>query len=220
MRLGMTPHTGTGVLVVIEGPDGSGKTTLEAGLLERMEARGTPPRILLQPTTWWRDDARVRATMVGEPGALAPLGLAAFSIADRLDHQHHVVEPALRAGELLLSNRYLLSLAAHYLTTEEVDQELFAPLYRQILRPDVLVVLDAPTEVLLQRVVERDGEDRRRWDQQEKFVARNRAAFRALAHSNDALLLESVDDPGGLVDRVWSLLEPLLDARVPAVQRA
>ena len=158
--------------------------------------------------------------MVGEPGALAPLSLAAFSIADRLDHQHHVVEPALRAGELLLSNRYLLSLAAHYLTTEEVDQELFAPLYRQILRPDVLVVLDAPTEVLLQRVVERDGDDRRRWDQQEEFVARNRAAFRALAHSNDALLLESVDDPGGLVDRVWSLLEPLLVARVPAVQRA
>ena len=213
MRLGMTPHPGPGVLVVIEGPDGSGKTTLEAGLLERMDQHGVAPRILLQPTTWWRDDERVRATMVGDPGALAPLGLAAFSIADRLDHQFHVVEPALLAGEVLLSNRYLLSLSAHYLTTDEVDQGLFARLYAQIIRPDVLVVLDAPTDVLLQRVVERDGEDRRRWDQQEAFVARNRTAFRQLAQDNDALLLESVDDPSDLVERVWSRLGPLLALR-------
>lgn len=198
---------------MIEGPDGSGKTTLEAGLLDRLAGRDIAPRLLLQPTTWWRDDERVRATMVGEPGGLAPLGLAAFSIADRLDHQAQVVEPALAAGEILLSNRYLLSLAAHYLTTAEVDQELFAPLYRQIVRPDVLVVLDAPTDRLLQRVVERDGEDRRRWDQQEDFVGRNRAAFRALARDNDALLLESVTEPSTLVDAVWARLEPLLEAR-------
>ena len=210
MRLGMTPHPGPGVLVVIEGPDGSGKTTLEAGLLDRMDQHGVAPRILLQPTTWWRDDERVRPRWWATRGA-RPLGLAAFSIADRLDHQFHVVEPALLAGEVLLSNRYLLSLSAHYLTTDEVDQGLFAPLYAQIIRPDVLVVLDAPTDVLLQRVVERDGEDRRRWDQQEAFVARNRTAFRQLAQDNDALLLESVDDPSDLVERCgrgWARCSP------------
>ncbi|MFE0512466.1 dTMP kinase [Streptomyces sp. NPDC058964] len=212
MRLNLSQHDEPGTLIVMCGPDGSGKTTLETGLLARLSEHGAPTDLIMQPTDWWRGDRRVQANMVGATGALHPLALALFGLADRIDQQENVIKPALSAGRCVLSNRYLLSLVAHYLTTREIDQDDLRALYSRIIAPDVLVVLDAPTEVLLDRVVSRDGADSRRWDQQRSFVQRNRDAFRRLADDNGGLVLSTQDPADQVLDTVWNAVVPRLNA--------
>ncbi|GAA1226349.1 hypothetical protein GCM10009665_16150 [Kitasatospora nipponensis] len=215
MELNLPPHGLPGLLLTVCGPDGCGKSTLEAGLLDRLASRGVTPQVLIQPSAWWREDPRVRSTMVAGPRSLDPLALALFALADRVDQQAHEVLPVLAAGGTILSNRYLLSLCAHFLTTREIDQALLTPLYRQLVAPDLMVVLDAPTPVLLDRVVRRDGPDPRRWDQQPEFVARNREAFLALARANGALVLDTTRPAPEVLDTVWDRVAPLLPPGAP-----
>ncbi|GHJ47527.1 hypothetical protein Cs7R123_48690 [Catellatospora sp. TT07R-123] len=210
MQLNLKPHDHPGALIVICGPDGSGKTTLEHGLLARLADHGVHPEVIMQPTSWWRGDHRVQATMVGDPEQLTPMAMALFALADRVDQQERVIRPTLAVGGWILSNRYLLSLVAHYLTTGEFDPARLSSLYADIIKPDLLIVMDAPAETLLDRVVTRDGSDSRRWDQQAAFVTRNREAFTRLARDNDGLLLSSQSPPAELLDRVWERLRPRL----------
>jgi dTMP kinase len=148
--------TRRGVLVVLEGIDGAGKTTQAALLAERLAAGGVTVVRAKEPTDG-PHGTRLRAS--ARTGRLPPEEELALFEADRREHVANVIAPALARGDVVLLDRYYFSTAAYQgargLDADDIvaRNERFAPV------PDFLVILDVPVDVGLARIRERgDGE--------------------------------------------------------------
>ena len=192
MKIEHAEHTHPGRLVVICGPDGVGKSTLLEALQRTAEEQWEVVRTA-QPTSWWRTSRHVRATLYhGEGEPLTPLNVALFGLLDRLQHQADLIEPALEAGKLVLSDRYTYSVFAHYMTDPGwCDWDLMRALTARLFTPDVSLVLVDDAESVVRRVTARDGADPRAYDQDPAFVRKQLAAFSAIAADNELALVDA-----------------------------
>jgi thymidylate kinase len=103
--------TKTGKLLVFEGPDGVGKSTLvnEAGAI--LTSRGIPYNVLSFPgknpgTLGWVVDQIHHKPEVFELSKLTPLSLQALHIAAHLDHIESRILPALAQGAWFILDRF------------------------------------------------------------------------------------------------------------------
>ena len=116
------------MLVTLEGIDGGGKTTVREGLEERYP----DATFTREPTDSWYGDAVYRS--IGDDDA-DPLAELFLYTADHADHLSRVVEPALEAGELVISDRYSDSRYAYQGATLEGVLEEPMAYVREIHRP-------------------------------------------------------------------------------------
>lgn len=106
-----------GAFIVLEGLDGAGTTTQCAAIASRLRAEGHHCVITREPSdgpvgTMIRQALGHRMKLPdGQP--LTPATLALLFAADRVDHVASEIEPALAAGAIVLSDRYLLSSLAY-----------------------------------------------------------------------------------------------------------
>lgn len=109
-----------GLFVVVEGPDGSGKSSV-VGEVSRLLAEGghAGADVLrtAEPSTG-PIGTRVRGMLGGEAVTLPPGALQALFYADRIEHVENVISPALAGGRLVLCDRYELSTAAYLAALE------------------------------------------------------------------------------------------------------
>jgi dTMP kinase len=94
----------SGRFIVIEGPNGVGKTTVAATLAERLRRRGSAVHVTREPSR----------TALGElirsaESYLSGRALALAVAADRYAHVEQEIMPALRAGQDVISDRYVQS---------------------------------------------------------------------------------------------------------------
>lgn len=138
-----------GLFVVLEGPEGSGKSTLMAPLAERMRAHGVEPVVTREP-------GGTRAGEIARQAVLDPahpVGMLAelfFYLAARAELVATVIEPALAAGRVVLSDRFALSTEAYQMVGRGIPPEVVLPANRAAaggLRPDLTLILDLPAEV-------------------------------------------------------------------------
>jgi dTMP kinase len=140
-----------GALVAIEGLDGSGVTTQAKRLVARLEAHGHRAIYTCQPS-----DGPVGTlvrTLLANPAALEHAGglrtLSLLFAADRVDHLHRVVRPALAEGTTVVSDRWYHSSLAYQRTG--VERDWILALNRHALTPDVTIFLDVRPETGRQR---------------------------------------------------------------------
>lgn len=145
-----------GLLIAIEGIDGTGKSTqarLLADAVRQLDAFRDREIVLTKEPTDGPIGQRIRATAI--TGRLPVEEELALFMEDRRQHVNEVIVPALQRGAVVIVDRYYFSSAAYQgargLDWREVLRmnEVFAP------RPDVLFVLDAPVEVGLERIGKR-----------------------------------------------------------------
>jgi dTMP kinase len=142
-----------GHLIVLEGADGSGRTT-EVGLLrDWLEIRGHPVV----------DTGLRRSTLVGpeidrakEGHTLSATTMALFYAADFADQLENKILPSLAAGSTVLADRYTYTLMARAVV-RGASREWARRLYGFALEPDLTVFLDARPEILLHRAIARYG---------------------------------------------------------------
>jgi len=149
-----------GAFVVIEGIDGCGSTTQSLLLATRLRERGTEVVTTCEPTPGPVGELIRRALRHGltdsggDPRRLDWATLALLFAADRLDHNHAVIEPALRAGRVVISDRYYLSSLA-YQTATAPGGEGVLPWIRGLnaraRRPDLTIVIDVDADVAERR---------------------------------------------------------------------
>lgn len=200
MKIHLEPHGRPGTLLAICGFDGSGKSTLEEGLLAAMTRPCVPA---WAPTEWWRHDANVCRTLFGEgDGQVLPEeALLHFNLADCYVHQVNVLLPALARGGFVISNRYLFDMVALFEARGLTPPVWLVDAVAQIVRPDFCFVLDGAAEMFVDRIVRRDGPMPGRFDQDVAFVERYNAALMRMAEANDLTVLRADADPGDLVDQ-------------------
>ncbi|HEY6394453.1 MAG TPA: thymidylate kinase [Candidatus Binataceae bacterium] len=145
----MSPHPFPGRLIAVEGIDGSGKST-QLMLLERwLRARGYPVHF-----TEWNSSRLVRRSMRRgkKQNLLTPTTfslLHAVDFADRLTYQ---ILPPLKAGMIVLADRYVFTAYARDVA-RGVHPEWVRAVYNFALRPDLTLYFRVPIEVSLERLL-------------------------------------------------------------------
>ena len=136
----------TGTFIVVDGPEGAGKSTLVRSLAARLEADGRAVITVREPGgTPVAEAARKVALKV--PHAIAPAAELFLFLAARADLVHRVIRPALAAGEVVVADRFNLSTMAYQvagggLASAEVAHAI--QLATGGLVADVTLVLDIP----------------------------------------------------------------------------
>lgn len=132
--------------VAIEGPIGSGKTTVVDRLAERLEARK-----LVED---WSTNPFLRAFYDSRPGAAFQSEL--FFLLSRYRQQQELLQRQLFEQTTLVDYVFERSRLFAYLNLDDSElliyDKLYALLAESVPRPDLVVYLQAPSEVLLRRV--------------------------------------------------------------------
>jgi dTMP kinase len=136
-----------GYLVCVEGLDGCGKTT-QTGLLVRwLRSRGYRVLRTAEPTRGPVGRLIRRGLREGMPAEVEALLFA----ADRMEHLHRVILPALGEGRVVVSERGPYSSLA-YQCARGLEEGWIRELNRFFPRPDLTLFLDVPPEECLKRM--------------------------------------------------------------------
>jgi dTMP kinase len=141
--------SGGGLFVVLEGPEGSGKSTLTAPLAARMRACGVDPVVVREPGGT-RAGEIARQALLDPEHPVSPLTELFLYLAARAELVSTVIAPALAAGRVVLSDRFSLSTEAYQMTGRGIPPEVVKPANRAAaggLEPDLTLILDLPPEI-------------------------------------------------------------------------
>ena len=206
-----------GKLVVVEGPDGVGRSTHIALLREWLESRG---HAVL-------DTGMTRSALAGkgqkaakEGHTLGGITMSLFYATDFADRLEHEIIPALRAGFVVLTDRYIYSLMARAIV-RGADPEWMNGVYEFALKPDVIIYLHATVDQLVTRTVQssgfnywESGMDLRLGDDlYDSFMAYQGRLLKVFDRMSDEYGFRVVDTSPGIQnvsDQIKELLEPIL----------
>lgn len=141
-----------GRLIVIEGADGSGRSTQIARLVDWLEGMGhATNQVGLKRSTLVSDEldeAKSRNT-------LSRTTLSLFYATDFADQLDNVILPGLRAGYIVLADRYIYTLMARDIV-RGMDRNWLRRLYGMALVPDAVFYLEVSPENLIERNFAKD----------------------------------------------------------------
>ncbi|NEY30948.1 hypothetical protein GTU99_01795 [Streptomyces sp. PRKS01-65] len=148
----------TGWFVTVDGPSGVGKSTTVRALHEHLRAQGRTARRTAEPT-----GTALGLFTRGHANEVHGLALACLMAATRYEHIDRVIEPALRAGELVVSEHYLPS-ALLLQRLDGVSLDFLTDVSRHVLMPDLAVILTAEPGDIAARIAGRGVTHRLRLD--------------------------------------------------------
>jgi dTMP kinase len=163
-----------GLFITLEGLDGSGKTTQINRLAAWLKKRGHHPILTRQPGGTPTGD-RIRALLLDSRStALSPQAEMALMFADRAQVIAEVIQPALKAGKIVLCDRFTDSTEAYQGGGRQLGSAPVLKLHRLLcsnLQPDLTLLLLQSLEVSLararrrnQRAEARTGKDENRFE--------------------------------------------------------
>lgn len=137
----------TGKLVVLEGQDSSGRSTHVSKLAQWLEVEGYA---VVQVGLRGSELVAPELARAREGNTLSPRTMSLFYATDFYDQLENKIVPALRAGAVVLSDRYIFTLMARDLV-RGADLQWVSNLYSRAIVPDHLFFLQASTNTLLDR---------------------------------------------------------------------
>jgi dTMP kinase len=142
-----------GALIVVEGTDGSGRSTHIMLLQEWLESEGFAVQTM----------GLRRSNLVGKnidqllaQNTVTRLTLALMYATDFFDQLEHVIIPALRSGMVVLADRYVYTLIARA-AVRGINREYLNRVYELALRPDLTLWLKVRPEVAFEREFKKTG---------------------------------------------------------------
>lgn len=154
-----------GLLIVLEGPEGGGKTTQAQRLIERLREAGRTVRTWREPGGTVLGEY-IRDILKHDSAGEAPVPRAELFLfeAARAQIVEQCIDPALEAGEDVVLDRFYDSTTAYQGFGRGLDPEELYSLHMLAtggLEPDISILLDVDPAVGLKRVMERNvGYDR------------------------------------------------------------
>jgi dTMP kinase len=152
---GMKLEDLTGKLIVIEGTDGVGRTTQINLLKPWLEQQG---RAVLETGVSRSSLAGKGIKQAKEGHTLGRITLSLFYATDFADRLENEIVPALRAGFVVLTDRYIYSLMARAMV-RGIDPDWVRSVYSFALKPDAVFYLRIGVDDLIPRVVFSRGFD-------------------------------------------------------------
>jgi dTMP kinase len=136
-----------GKLIVVEGADGSGRSTQIARLVEWLESSGhATVQVGLKRSTLVSEELE----QAQEGNILSRTTLSLFYATDFADQVENIILPAMRAGFVVLADRYIYTLMARDMV-RGMNEAWLKNLYGVALEPDAVFYLAVEPEELVQR---------------------------------------------------------------------
>lgn len=142
----------TGKLIVVEGADGSGRSTQIARLVEWLESSGhATVQVGLKRSTLVSEEL----DKAQQGNILSRLTLSLFYATDFADQLENIILPSLKAGMIVLSDRYIYTLMVRDMV-RGMDEAWLRNLYGIALVPDAVFYLSLSPEELVHRNFEKN----------------------------------------------------------------
>jgi dTMP kinase len=144
---GVDPVQLTGKLIVVEGADGSGRSTQISRLVTWLEGGGhATVQVGLKRSTLVSEELE----QAKQGNILSHITLSLFYATDFADQLENIILPALNAGFMVLADRYIYTLMVRDLV-RGMDEEWLRKLYGIALVPDAVFYLNVSSQELVQR---------------------------------------------------------------------
>lgn len=194
----------SGLLIVLEGIDGTGKSTQARRLGEWFTSQGREVVLSREPTAgpWGKKLRETAAT-----GRLSPEDELQYFLNDRRQHVEELIAPSLAAGKVVILDRYYFSTMAYQgcrgFDPVEIRRknEAFAPV------PDLLLIMDLDVDTSLERIGAR-GDTANEFEKRES-LEHCREIFLSL---KDEPFVRIIDSSGSLDDVARRIREAVATA--------
>ena len=205
-----------GPFIVLEGPDGAGKSVQAKRLVASLTEQGLAVTFTREPGGTPLGE-QVRQILL-DPADVprGPIADALLFSASRSQLVPDVIVPALERGDIVVCDRYATSTMAYQGYGSGVDREVLASIGTLVtggLRPDLVVVLDVPVDVGLARRDAGRAEEMTRFEDASRhdlaFHQRVRDGYREMAAADPAHWV--VVDGRGSVDEVQTMVRRSVD---------
>jgi dTMP kinase len=143
------PHPYPGKLIIVEGIDGSGKSTQLLLLHKWLESKGH--KVFF--TEWNSSELVKDTTKRGKKNkSLTPTTFSLLHATDFASRLYHEILPPLKAGMLVLADRYMYTAFARDVV-RGVSSEWVRKLYSFSIKPDMAFYFKVPIEVAISRLL-------------------------------------------------------------------
>lgn len=211
----------TGKLIVVEGADGSGRSTQIQKLTAWLEGTGhATVQVGLKRSSLVSEELE----QAQNGNILSRTTLSLFYATDFADQMEHLILPSLRAGFIVLADRYIYTLMARDLV-RGMDEAWLKNLYGITLAPDAVFYLEVSPEQLVQRVFAKNqaldywesgmdlGLSRDMFDSFLQYQGRMRDTFRRLQKTYGFTIVDAERSPGEINRELQERIERVLAGR-------
>ncbi|TEU07374.1 MAG: dTMP kinase [Candidatus Aminicenantes bacterium] len=147
-----------GILIVLEGIDGAGKSTQAEILMNRLHERGYDVVYFREPSEGkWGQEIKKKAA---DPDSLSPEEELDLFLKDRKENVEKNLRPALEKKKIVILDRYYFSTIA-YQGAKGIDQKRIRRVNEEfVVEPDLVFFLDVDPREGLDRIKNRKKKDR------------------------------------------------------------
>lgn len=163
-----------GILIVIEGIDGSGKSTQADMLLHKLQVKGFDAVYFREPSDSEYGREIKRKSLY--PDSLSPEQELKLFQKDREENVKRNLKPSLERNKVVILDRYYFSTIA-YQGAKGIDKERIRKMNKFALQPDLVFILDIDPEEGLKRIKNRKKKDR--LFEREDYLAKVRDIFKS-----------------------------------------
>ncbi len=152
-----------GRFFVIEGIDGSGKSTFARSLAEFIQAQGRPVLLTREPGA--TELGKVLRSLVQESkSSIDPYAELLLFTADRAQHMAQVVRPALGRGQIVITDRFKYSSLAYQGYGRDLDKSFIECINDKVTRdvqPDLVFYCKIDPQIAIARCINRNEKQTR-----------------------------------------------------------
>jgi len=208
-----------GKYIVVEGPEGVGKTTQLTLLATRLQAAGIPVRTLREPDSQSDLTARAIRQLTQDPRYPMNTRTEVLLYNAARSQSLQVIKNSVEQGVVCIVDRnYLTTLAIQYYGRGDVpDYQTITSIINFAIgdvEPDLCIVMDAPVATLRERAKDR-GQGERFDNLDEAFLERVRAGYLWEAQQRQFPVVYASEDPNTVSDHIWDLVKATLSTRSP-----
>ena len=188
----MTPNTYKGKLIVFEGTDGAGKTTLINLTYKYLKDKYPEKEIILlkQPTDEARNSRLFQKMMFDENHEnINYRAVQLLTLSDRVQHNHEVIIPTLKEGKIIICDRYIYTSIANMKARNYRNENWFYQAAKEIIKPDISFLAFVDPEIAISRIKAREEEKDRYLD--ESLLHRVTNEFLLLALQENLKVIDS-----------------------------
>lgn len=207
-KLNMRQNETPGFLITFCGLDGCGKTTMMNRLIADLENEHEV-FVTKQPTNAVRNSEIFRTYMdCPNHDAFDYRSLSLLAASDRLQHVNKVVEPEMRKGKIVLSDRYFYSCLANLRARGFEKDNWIYEIAKSVIKPDIAFFFDVPVEEAVFRVRRRPEEKERYIDMDLQYKLRK--GYIDICHANNGILISTLKAENDCYDIVKNAVKEMI----------
>jgi len=205
------------MFITLDGGDGCGKSTQIQRLAEKLQSQGDCVICCRDPGSTPLGDAVRNILLHRQELHIAEMTEVFLFSAARAQLVREVIRPALVTGNIVLSDRFLISTLVYQCYAGGVPAEMLRAINAAAVgktMPDLGIVLDIPYEIAVQRIGNRAAPDRmeRKGEEYHRHVREGFLKY-AAEEPNRYIVLDATPSPDDVATLLWNIVEEKLNRR-------